>query len=96
MPLAFEWNPRKAELNRKKHYFTFAEAVSVFGDPLARIFADESHSATEEREIMISHSQSGKLVLICFIQVAKDRIRIISARHATRREQRDYEENLKP
>jgi uncharacterized protein len=94
MPLAFEWNPRKAELNLKKHALSFAEAASVFTDPLASIFADEAHSATERREIIIGHCSAKRLVLVCFTEVAKDRIRIISARRVTRREQRDYEEHL--
>jgi uncharacterized DUF497 family protein len=63
MPLAFEWNPRKAELNLRKHDLSFAEAASVFADPLARIFADDVHSANEQREIIIGHLMSGKLVL---------------------------------
>jgi hypothetical protein len=42
MPLGFEWNPRKAGLNLKKHGMGFAEAASVFTDPLAQIFATKS------------------------------------------------------
>jgi uncharacterized DUF497 family protein len=94
MPLAFEWNLHKAELNLKKHDLDFDEAASVFTDALARIFTDEAHSATEHREIIIGHSSSKRLVLVCFTEVAKERIRIISARCATRREKRDYEENI--
>jgi uncharacterized DUF497 family protein len=94
MPLAFEWNPRKAELNRKKHDLSFAEAASVFADPLARIFADDVHSANEPREIVIGHLPSRRLVLVYFTEREQGRIRIISARYATRKEQRDYEEHI--
>jgi uncharacterized DUF497 family protein len=94
MPLAFEWNPRKAELNRRKHDLNFADAASVFAEPLARIFADDIHSADERREIIIGHVTSGKLVLVYFTEREPGRIRIISARYATRKEQRDYEEHI--
>jgi len=51
MELSFEWDPRKAAANRKKHGVSFEEALTVFGDLLARIFDDPDHSATEAREI---------------------------------------------
>ena len=90
----FEWNRSKAEANQGKHGISFVEAVSVFSDPLARIFADDQHSVEERREIIIGHSWRATLLLVSFTEVAKDRIRIISARRATRREQYDYEENV--
>jgi len=64
MPLAFEWNPRKAELNLRKHKLSFADAASVFSDPFARIFADDVHSANEQREIVVGHLASRRLVLV--------------------------------
>jgi uncharacterized DUF497 family protein len=94
MHLVFEWDQRKARTNLAKHRVSFGEAASVFGDPLARIFADEDHSAEELREIIIGHSTAKKLLLVCFRELAQDRIRIISARRATRGEQLDYEEYL--
>jgi len=92
MPPAFEWDWRKARENLRKHRVSFAEAVSVFGDPLARIFVDEDHSIWEPREIIIGHSAPRRLLLVCYTEPAKDRIRIISARRATKREQHDYEQ----
>lgn len=71
MPLVFKWNPRKADLNLKKHVLSFAEAAVVFGDPLARIFTDEAHSASEPREIIIGHLSSRKLALVCFARQRK-------------------------
>jgi uncharacterized DUF497 family protein len=94
MSLVFEWNPRKARSNYAKHGVSFAEAVSVFSDPLARIFPDEEHSAEESREIVIGHSGANHLLLVCFTEPEVDRIHIISARRATRNEQHDYEEHI--
>jgi uncharacterized DUF497 family protein len=67
--------------------------LTVFADPLARIFDDEDHSADEQREIIIGHSSKPRLRVVCFCMRA-DAIRIFSARRATLLEQRDYEENI--
>ena len=95
MYLVFEWDPRKERANLLKHDVSFAEAASVFGDPLARIFEDEYHSADEPREIILGHSRAGRLLLVCFTEREMDRVRIISARRATRKELHEYEENVK-
>jgi len=94
MSLVFEWDPRKARSNYRKHNVSFAEAVSVFSNPVARIFPDEGHSAEEFREIVIGHSAARRLLLVCFTEPETGRIRIISARSATRAEQHDYEEHV--
>ena len=73
----------------------FTEAASVFSDPLARIFPDEARSGNEVREIIIGHSTAKHLLLVCFTEPVMDHVRIISARRATKTEQRDYEEHLK-
>jgi uncharacterized DUF497 family protein len=88
--LEFEWDPTKAELNRQKHHITFDEASTVFDDPLAVIFDDEEHSLYETREIIVGHSAQQRLLFVCFTE-REGRIRIISARRATGREQHDYE-----
>ena len=85
MDLSFEWDSRKAAENRQKHGVSFEEAVSVFGDPLARIFDNPDHSRTEPRELIIGHCKRQRLLVICFVQRG-DRIRIFSARGATRQE----------
>jgi uncharacterized protein len=92
MSLRFEWDPNKAEANLSKHEVSFEEAVTVFADPLARIFPDEEHSVDELREIIIGHSAGHQLILVNFTGI-NDRVRISSARKATRRE-RKYEENV--
>jgi hypothetical protein len=92
MSLAFEWDPKKARANVLKHDVSFVEAASAFGDPLARIFDDEDHSADESREILVGNSKAGRLLFVCFTERELDRVRIISARRATRKELHDYEE----
>ena len=94
MSLVFEWDARKARSNLRKHRVSFAEAVSVFGNPLARIFPDEEHSADELREIIVGHSSAKPLLPVCFMEARAERVRIIGARRATRGEQCDYEEHV--
>jgi len=93
MPLVFEWAAHKAKANFQKHRVSFDEACSVFDDPLAMIFPDEDHSLEEAREIILGHSILRRLVIVCFTERSKDRVRIFSARRATRLEQKDYEEH---
>ena len=93
MSLEFEWDRKKAEANHASHGVDFVEALTVFRDPLARVFEDEKHSGDERREIIIGHSAQQRLILVCFT-VRGSRIRIISARKATRLERKDYEEKV--
>jgi uncharacterized protein len=72
----------------------FDEALTVFKDPLARIFDDPDHSDEEPREIIIGHSSKPRLILVCFTE-RQGKIRIINARRATKRERQDYEQNTK-
>jgi hypothetical protein len=95
MGLVFEWDSDKAAINRKKHRVTFEEAATVFADSLAVIFDDETHSVDECREIIVGCSARNRLLLVCFTERG-EAIRIISARLATRRERKDYEENPRP
>ena len=91
MDFSFEWDQRKAAANRRKHRVSFEQAIPVFGDPLARIFDDPDHLASERRELIVGHCTRRVLLVVCFVQRG-DRIRIFSARQATRQERRDYEE----
>lgn len=91
--MEFSWDEEKAASNTKKHGVGFREARTVFDDPLAVIFDDKTHSATEKREIILGHSLRGRLLLVCFTQRGTT-VRIISARAATRKERKDYEENI--
>jgi len=74
---------------------SFDEALVVFADPLARIFDDEDHSIEEQREIIIGNFTKHRLLVVCF-SARENGVRIFSARRATNRERRDYEENLQP
>jgi uncharacterized DUF497 family protein len=91
----FEWDEEKAASNLIKHKVDFEEAKTVFDNPLAVIFDDERHSTNERREIIIGHSQKNRLLLVSFTERAHV-IRIISARLATRKERKAYEENALP
>lgn len=72
---------------------SFAEALTVFADSLARIFDDEDHSVDEQWEIIIGPSARLRLLVVCF-SALEDTVRIFSARRATERERRDYEQNV--
>jgi uncharacterized protein len=93
MGYRFEWDQNKAALNIINHGVSFDEASTVFDDPLAQIFDDDVHSPYERREVMIGHSLSNRLLLVCFTERPREIIRIITAREPTRRERKDYEEN---
>ena len=91
MNLRFEWDARKALTNQVKHGVSFEEAMTVFSDPLARIFDDPDHSVAESREIIIGLSQNQRLLIVCFTEPSNT-VRILSARKATKNERQDYEE----
>jgi hypothetical protein len=90
MGLAFEWDESKAKVNTRKHGVNFEEASTVFADPLSVTIYDPVHSEDEDRYIALGESQRRRLLVVVFTDRG-DRIRIISARVATRRERKDYE-----
>jgi len=94
MPYRFQWDSRKAATNLRKHGVSFDEASTVFDDPRAAIFDDETHSTAEVRELIIGHSVIGRLLLVSFAQRPGEMLRMISARVATKKERQDYEDNL--
>lgn len=87
----FEWSEEKAEANLSKHSISFDEAKTVFTDPLYVDFYDPDHSDDEERYIIIGRSQQNRVLVVSYTE-RENRIRLISAREATRREQNAYEE----
>jgi uncharacterized DUF497 family protein len=89
----FAWDPAKARSNVRKHGVTFEEAATVFLDPLARIHDDPDHSVGEVREIIVGHSASGRLLLVCFTERGEV-VRIINARDPDAGERRDHEEGI--
>ena len=92
MALLFEWDPNKARNNLIKHGISFDEASSVFQDPLSITINDPLHSDDEERLVLIGCSCKKRLLVIVHTE-QDDRIRIISARPATKTERLHYEEN---
>jgi uncharacterized protein len=91
--LAFEWDRRKDAANRRKHGVGFAEASTVFGDPLAITISDPEHAVDEERFVNIGMSSKRSLLIVVHT-MREDRIRLLSARPATRNERRKYEETF--
>ena len=91
MPLTFEWDPSKAQLNLRKHGVSFQEAVGAFMDPLSVTIPDPDHSYDEERLVLIGFSQSNRLLVVVHTE-SVDTIRLISAREASRFERRQYEQ----
>jgi uncharacterized DUF497 family protein len=91
LALEFEWDRQKAAANLAKHKVSFEDAAKVFGDPLGRIVADPRHSAEEERLVLLGLSEGMGLLAVMYVD-REEAIRIISARRATRRERKDYEE----
>jgi hypothetical protein len=91
--MQFEWDNRKALINYRKHGVSFEEAKSCFYNPHQIAFYDSEHSEDEDREILVGHSNRGRLLMvICTIR--SDKIRIISARKATQQEVIDYEKGI--
>jgi uncharacterized DUF497 family protein len=87
----FEWDPAKEKKSRAKHGVSFEEAASVFHDPLAASGHDLDHSEGEARLVTFGMSSAGRLLVVAHTERG-DAIRIISARPATQRERRIYEE----
>ena len=91
MALSFEWDEGKAESNLKAHGVSFREATTVFADPLSITISDPDHSSVEMRFLDIGLSYLGRLLVVSYTERGK-KIRLISARLATRNERNQYEE----
>lgn len=89
--MEFEWDPKKAESNKRKHGISFHEAATVFGDPLAITFTDPDHSFDENRYLTFGLSRFDRLLVVSHADPG-ERVRIISARLMRRQERRIYEE----
>jgi uncharacterized DUF497 family protein len=91
MSLVFEWDEGKADTNLKKHGVGFDEAKTVFNDIFSLTIYDPDHSVHEHRYIDIGLSSKGRLIVVSYSERGK-RIRIISCRKVTKKEQKVYEE----
>jgi uncharacterized DUF497 family protein len=85
----FEWDPRKASANRRKHGVDFADAASVFQDEQALTVRDEISAVDEPRFLTLGRDLLGRLLVVTYTW-RDERIRLISARRATSTEQRQY------
>ena len=92
--LNFEWDLNKAKNYIEKHGIAFEEASTVFGDNLSLIIDDPLHSIGEARLVIIGLSHKNRLLVVAFSERG-DNIRIISARNATKKERKNYENNEK-
>ena len=90
MALLFEWDPSKAGRNLHIHGVSFDEACTAFQDPVSQTIADPIHSEGEDRFVLIGYSHRDRLVVVVHTDRG-DRIRIISARPASRKEKREHE-----
>jgi uncharacterized DUF497 family protein len=86
----FEWDDEKAESNLKKHRVSFDEAATIFNDPNIATISDPDHSDSEDRFVSIGKSMIARLLTVIHT-FRKTRIRLISARKATKAEKKKYE-----
>jgi len=89
--LEFEWDPKKAARNLRKHGVSFEEAASVFNDEVATAYRDPDHSQYERRYLAIGTSVRGRLLIIAYAYRG-ERVRIINGREVTKQEREMYEE----
>ena len=93
--IKFDWDESKAKSNLIKHKVSFEEAQSVFDDDEARLIFDPDHSENEDRFILLGLSCSLKVLVVVHCYKDEDNvIRLISARKATKHEEKNYKENL--
>ncbi len=94
--IEFEWDANKSAGNLAKHRVDFRQAAEVFADALALTVFDAEHSVNEERWFTLGADRNGRLLAVShtFTQSSPTRatVRIISARGATRRERKDFEQ----
>ncbi|MBI3534040.1 MAG: BrnT family toxin [Deltaproteobacteria bacterium] len=95
--MKFIWDPDKAAINFKKHKISFELASSIFDDPFHLSIIDK-HSYSEVRWISVGRSLDRKTLVVIHtdrIEVNEgEYIRIISARKATLKEKKQYEEGI--
>ena len=89
--MEYEWDPEKDRINQRLHGVSFAEASTVFLDPLAATVPDERFAMDEFRFRTTGYTLTNRLVIVCHTDRG-DRVRIISAREVAARERRQYEQ----
>lgn len=91
LQFAFEWSSEKARQNLEKHGVSFDEATTAFADLRSLTIGDSEHSADEDRFLLLGMSSRGRLLVVAHTERG-DRIRLINARLASKREKKQYEE----
>lgn len=94
MTIRFEWDEKKAIINKRKHDVSFDEAQTVFSDAFSIIKADIGHSDNEERQLIVGMSRKNRMIIISFTE-REDVVRLVNARKATRNERKQYEKPYK-
>ena len=92
--LLFEWDPNKGKENLEIHGVSFEEAGTAFRDTLSLAIYDPLHSEEEDRFVLLGNSYKDRLLVVVHT-VRDDNIRLISARKASKKERKQYEENTK-
>jgi uncharacterized DUF497 family protein len=92
--LLFEWDPNKAKGNLEIHGVSFDEGATAFRDALSLTIYDPMHSEAEDRFVLLGNSHKDRLLVVVHT-VRGDSIRLISARKASKKERKHYEENAK-
>ncbi len=88
-----EFDPNKAAANLKKHGVSLDEAAGSLLDPFALVREDEDAEG-EVRFVLVGMSREDRLLTVCYSLREEEIIRLISARQATRREERQYAEGI--
>ena len=91
--MEIEFDPAKAASNQRKHGVRLDEAMGCLLDPLALVREDESAEG-EARYVLVGMSREGRLLTVCYTLRGEETIRLISARRATRREERQYAQGI--
>lgn len=93
--IQFDWDKNKNIINQKKHGISFEEASSVFYDERAILFDDPEHSIQEERFLLLGISNNSRVCIVCHCyRESESIIRIISARKATKKEEKRYAKGI--
>jgi uncharacterized DUF497 family protein len=90
--MEFEADPVKAAQNLKKHKVSFEEAASIFWDPMELTFPDPDHSVGELRWLSFGMSSRGRVLAVIYTE-RRGKVRLVSARVATKHERKTYEED---
>jgi uncharacterized protein len=92
--MKFEWDTAKEKINKRKHKLSFSDACYIFTDKHMLTLFDPDHSAHEERWVTMGQARNGKIIIVvhtyCEEDNGEERVRIISARKATKREADQY------